>query len=136
MSMFEAEERLKRLVRLLCMANPSILKAIYSMGKSLPETQFGRNHLLLRIINIAGQALTRAYKHYVFDLEEAMERYKRIIDTYWKYYGSVVVGADTSDYIKFLDEIIAVLEENPRYTEWADKMWSSLQSIFREIYGG
>jgi hypothetical protein len=133
MSTVEAEERLKRLIKLLCVASPSILKIIYHTGKSLPETQFGRKNLLHMVINAVRQALTRAYKHNVFDLDETMEVYEKIAGAYWKYYGDIVISSNTNVYIKFLDEAVSILEENPRYVEWTNKMWSDLQSLYKEM---
>jgi len=133
MSIAEVEERLKRLVKLVCIVNPSLLRLIYHIGKSLPETQFGRKNLLYMIINAVRQALIRAYKHNVFDLDEAMEVYEKIVGACWKYYGDIVVSGNTNAYIKFLDEVIDTLEESPRYTEWTNKMWSDLQSLYKEM---
>jgi hypothetical protein len=117
------------------MVSPNILRLTYELCRSPGTSPFGREHQMLRIVDIVKAALSRAIRYNVFSYEEAMERFKAVADAYWEHKVGYVVYARIDDYLAFLDKVVNALESDPKYREWAEKMWEELQSLYKEVLG-
>ena len=134
MSVAEVEERLKRFIKLTCVANPDLLRHLYEANRTLGASPLERKHQLYMFIDVIKQALTRAIRYGVLSFDEALDIYEKVWEAFWQYGTNVIYNADINEYIKFLDRVIEILEQNPKYAEWIDKMWKDLQTLYKGIF--
>jgi len=136
MSLVEAEEKFKELIKLVSVAEVRKLREAYENLKRFAEGEEYRLSLVNEVKEAVKQSVAQAVENKTLSVEEALDMVDSVATLCMQYYGGVV-GYGWVDYLnKFMGDVIETLKKNRRYHEWMEELWIDMQEVLKEVLGG
>jgi predicted HAD superfamily Cof-like phosphohydrolase len=136
MSIAEAEEKFKELIKLVSVAEVRKLREAYENLKRFAEGEEYRLSLVNKIKDAVKQSVAQAVENRTLSVEEALDIVDSVATLCMLYYGSVVTYGWVDFLSKFIGEVIETLKKNRHYYEWMEELWIDMQEVLKEMLGG
>jgi hypothetical protein len=136
MSLAEAEEKFRELVKLLSVAEPRRLREAYEDLRRFAEGEVYRLSLVNEVKEAVKQSVARAVENKTLTVEEALDVVDSVATLCMQYYGAVVTYGWIDYLNKFIEDVAGILKRNRRYREWMEELWIDMQEVLKEMLGG
>ena len=135
MSLVEAEEKFKELIKLVSVAEVRKLREAYENLKRFAEGEEYRLSLVDEIKEAVKQSVAQAVENKTLSVEEALDMVDSVATLCMQYYGAVVTYGWIDYLNKFIGDVIETLKKNRRYHEWMEELWIDMQEVLKEMLG-
>jgi len=136
MSLVEAEKKLWELIKMICVADVSILRNILDKFRNFNAGADYRYDFLLTIIDGIEESMGEVFDRKPYRVKTALKMFKEIMHYYSIYKPYIVDRGYIEDFIKFLDKVIEVLKKDDEYRKVVEDVWIDLQEIMKRTSGG
>jgi len=136
MSLVEAEEKFRELIKLVSVAEVRKLREAYENLKRFAEGEKYRLNLVNEIKEAVKQSVAQAVENKTLSVEEALDMIDSVATLCMLYYGTVITYGWTDYLNKFIGDVIETLKKYRRYHEWMEELWIDMQEILKEVFSG
>ena len=136
MSLAEAEEKFKELVKLISVAEVRKLREAYEDLKRFTESDMYRRDLIYEIKSAVKQSLAEAVERGVITVKDALDIVDDVVTRCEIYGEAIVVHGRIDTLIELMDSIIYTLKSNRDYYRWIEDLWIDMQEVLKEVFGG
>jgi hypothetical protein len=136
MSIAEAEEKFKELIKLVSVAEVRKLREAYENLKRFAEDGEYRLGLVNKIKEAVKQSVAQAVENRTLSVEEALDIVDSVATLCMLYYGPVITYGWVDFLSKFIEEVIETLKKNRHYYRWMEELWIDMQEVLKEVLGG
>ena len=135
MSLAEAREKLRELIKMVSAAETKTIRDIIEMFNKFYEDHSYRTILMWAIRTAVIQSLTEVFNHMKYRVRSALKLFDSFISQYYIYYYDIAERGDISRLVEFLGKAVEVLKSDDEYREAVEDIWVDLQEVLKEVIG-
>jgi len=133
MSLAEAGEKLRELIKMICAADIGTLRDILDKFRNFNAGADYRYDLLLSIIDGVEESIGEVFYRKPYRVKTALSMLKEIMHYYSIYKPYIVDRGYVEDFTEFLNKVIEVLKKEDEYREIVEDIWIDLQEVLKEV---